>query len=348
MNRPLCLVIATFNRANRLDRLLTELERQTLAQVDWEVIVCVDGSTDDTESVLNKHKESGKIPLRWFFQVNTGQAGARHRAILASDAAHIVVIDDDMELSPNFLEAHLSESKKDPGVGVIIGKVVPLPNWQQRPLFEAVREDFMMRLHRILEDNPELVPNSAALITQNVSFPRAMYISVGGFDEHFRLAEDTELGIRLERAGGSFRFSPSAWAIHRSDIGRYRTWADREYAYGSYLVKIWRKFQRDPLLHPLRNYVCGSVLNRLLVSVVVPLPGGVPSAELFFRFLGWLLRHFRCWESAIATHKAIGALLRHGGMSDEMGGWNKFCEEKKRFLNDPNAPKDAIFAGRTR
>jgi glycosyltransferase involved in cell wall biosynthesis len=345
MTKPLALVIATYNRARRLDTLLEALAHQTLDPALWDVLVCIDGSTDNSIEIAKKHELAAKIPLKWFEQANTGQSGARNKAILATEAKHIVVIDDDMELAPDFLKAHLNEYEKNPEQAVVIGKVIPLPNWQQRPLFEAVREDYMLRLHARLENMMPEPPTAIALITQNVSFPRKMYLDVGGFDKDLRLAEDMELGLRLERAGGKFVFSKEAWAVHRSDIGGYATWAKRELAYGGYFVQIWKKYNGDPLLHPLRNYVLGSSLNRWLVNAVLPVPGGLQAAELALRVLGETLRSLRLWKLAIATHKAIEALLRHRGIMNSLGSWSELRKCAQEFRNLPERPEGPTLSG---
>src|SRR5580704_11765459 len=101
--RPaVALVLATYNRAVPLERLLECLEHQTglggSSGVEWELIVVVDGSTDDSVKVLERWVSRGTLPLRFFVQGNTGQAAARHNGILKTEAPHIVVIDDDMEV----------------------------------------------------------------------------------------------------------------------------------------------------------------------------------------------------------------------------------------------------------
>ncbi len=345
MTKPLALVLATYNRAHRLDTLLADLTKQTLDQNLWDVLVCIDGSTDNSIDIAKKHETLQRIPLKWFSQENTGQSGARHKAILETDAKHIIVIDDDMELAPDFLKAHLQEYEKNPEKSVVIGKVIPLPNWERRPLFEAVREDYMQRLHARLEEIKPTPPTAIALITQNVSFPRELYLRVGGFDKNLRLAEDMELGLRLERAGGKFVFSTDAWAIHRSDIGGYATWAKRELAYGGYFFQIWNKYNKDPLLHPLRNYVLGSALNRCLVNTVLPVPGMLKFTEQSLRISGATLRFFHLWKLAIATHKAIEAILRHQGILNCLGSWNEFLACAREFRNLPNLPKGPTFSG---
>ncbi len=342
----IALVVATYNRAVALERLLGVLEHQTIPEGSWEVIVAVDGSTDDTEEVLARWVSRGSLPLQFFVQKNAGQSVARHNAILRSTAEHVIVIDDDMEVCPEFVEAHLAASRKVPGRAVVIGKVLSESGFMEKPLFTAVGEHHLLLLHRRLEQGVQ-PPTATAFVTQNVSFPRALYLGVGGFDASLRLDEDRELGIRMERAGGEFVYSPGAWAIHHSDVGSYEKWSRRHYEYGKYAVQVWEKHGESPLLHPLRNFVDGSPLNRALVKMVCAGDGRSTVATTTLRALGNLLQRLRILEPAIYTHKAIQAVRYHQGVRDALGSWGAVREMERRYVAEPNRPRAPTGRGLT-
>ncbi len=333
----LALVLATYNRAAPLERLLQALERQTLSRDSWELIVAVDGSTDDTENVLARWSERKTLPLKFFKQPNAGQSVARHNGILRTSAEHVVVIDDDMEVCPEFLAEHLAASRTLAGKAVVIGKVVPEKRFMQKPLYTAVGEHHLLLLHRRLERGE--APNASAFVTQNVSFPRALYLEVGGFDASLRLDEDRELGARMERAGGVLVFAPRAWAIHHSDVGSYDKWSRRHYEYGRYAVQIWEKHGKSPHLHPLRNLVDGSRINRALVKLVCPDRERSELAERALRSVGELLRALRISEPAVLTHKGIQAVLYHRGVRDTLGSWTAVEELERAYKAAPNRPR---------
>jgi glycosyltransferase involved in cell wall biosynthesis len=342
----IAVVLATFNRARPLEHLLRALERQTIAREDWEVVVVVDGSKDDTEAVLARWVERGTLPLRFLVQSNAGQSVARHNGILQTAAEHIIVIDDDMEVCPEFVAEHLAASRKAPGKVVVIGKVVPEKTFMKKPLFTAVGEHHLLLLHARLESGKQ-PPTATAFVTQNVSFPRALYLEQGGFDASLRLDEDRELGIRLERAGARFVFAPKAWAIHHSDVGSYDKWSRRHYEYGRYALQIWEKHGESPLLHPLRNYVDGSRLNRALVTMVCK--GDVRSrlAESALRWVGNTLQRLEILEPAIYTHKAIQAVRYHQGLRDALGSWREVRRMERQYITAPNRPRKPTGEGLT-
>ncbi len=337
--------MATFNRARPLERLLTALERQTLPRDSWELWVAVDGSTDDTLAVLERWQAKGTLPLQFLHQQNAGQSAARHAAILRSHGAHTIVIDDDMEVCPDFVAAHLEASRQNPGKTVVIGKVVPETRWFEKPLYAAVGEHALKELHARLESGAQAV-TATAFVTQNVSFPRALYLELGGFDVALRLDEDRELGMRLERAGATFVFAPAAWAIHHSNVGAYATWYKRQHAYGDYAVGVWEKHGRDPYLHPLRNFVAGSRLNRLVVQLLVPV-GAAPLGCAVLRGLGALLQKLGAHGAAIATHKAILSLQYHRGVRDRLGSWSALRAMEATYRAHPGRPLEPTGRGRT-
>ncbi len=341
----LSLVVASYQRAKPLEVLLQRLSEQTLDKSLWEVIIAVDGSTDETLEVLERWASVNSLPLKYFYQVNQGQSVARHQGIERALGSRIIIIDDDMEPSASFLEGHLKAGALDPEHIVTIGKVVPQENWRAMPLYEVVREDFMASLHAGLEKGAE--PSATSFITQNVAFPKALYTAVGGFDPALRLDEDRELGMRLERAGGVFRFAEDASAIHRSAVGSYTKWKTRQYDYGHFGVQVWKKHGQDPLLHPLRNFIAGSRLNRLLVQMAAPVGfvgHGVTSA---LRWTGEGLRVIGSIRGGIAAHKAIIALQYHLGVKDAFGGWSALKREEALLLADPGRPLEPTARGKT-
>lgn len=342
----IAIVLATYNRARPLEHLLGALEKQTIARDAWELIVAVDGSTDDTVKVLERWVERGTLPLQFLVQDNAGQSVARHNGILRTSAEYIIVIDDDMEVCPEFVEAHLEASRSNPGHAVVIGKVVPEKTFRKKPLFTAVGEHHLLLLHARLESG-EQAPNATAFVTQNVSFPRKLYLDVGGFDASLRLDEDRELGIRMERAGGKFVFAPKAWAIHHSDVGSYEKWSRRHYDYGKYALQVWEKHGESVLLHPLRNFVDGSRLNRALVQLVCRSDRQSQLVEAALRRVGNALQGLEALEPAIYTHKAIQAVRYHQGLRDALGSWEAVRQMERQYATAPDRPKAPTGQGLT-
>ena len=80
------VVIATFNRQDRLRRLLEQLDDQTIDSRRYEVIAVDDGSKDDTREKLADLQT--RYSLRIERQENSGAAVARQRGV-ESRARHV-------------------------------------------------------------------------------------------------------------------------------------------------------------------------------------------------------------------------------------------------------------------
>jgi hypothetical protein len=174
-----------------------------------------------------------------------------------------------------------------------------------------------------------------------------MYLEIGGFDASLRLDEDRELGMRLERAGAVFVFAPKAWAIHHSDVGSYDKWSRRHYEYGKYAFQIWQKHGLSPLLHPLRNLVDGSRLNRMLVKMVCADDRRSKVAESTLRWVGNTLQRLDILEPAIYTHKAIQAVRYHQGLRDALGSWRALRRMERQYIESPDRPGTPTGSGLT-
>jgi glycosyltransferase involved in cell wall biosynthesis len=100
------IVIPTFNRASLLAELLNCLTTQGdgLARV----VVCDDGSTDDTAAVVRSFV--GRLPVVYAHQENRGfRAGqARNLGIARAVGEVIIFVDDDVLVAPDFVEGHLT------------------------------------------------------------------------------------------------------------------------------------------------------------------------------------------------------------------------------------------------
>ena len=105
INAPkVSVVIPTYNRADELRRCLDSLTRQTFK--DFEVLVCDDGSTDETPEVTNSYKPN--LDITYSYDENFGgPARPRNRGISLARAPFIAFLDSDDWWEPKKLETSL-------------------------------------------------------------------------------------------------------------------------------------------------------------------------------------------------------------------------------------------------
>ena len=94
------VIIPTHNRAEMLNRAVNSVLAQTMK--DFELIVVSDGSTDNTQEVLEKIKDQRVCFLK--HESEKGAAAARNTGIQASRGRYIAFLDDDDEWLPTKLE----------------------------------------------------------------------------------------------------------------------------------------------------------------------------------------------------------------------------------------------------
>jgi serine acetyltransferase/GT2 family glycosyltransferase len=296
------VVIATFNRRELVETLLGELSRQTLAPDRFEVVVVDDGSAEPVGPALARL--SPPYELTVVRQENAGPAAARHRGIMRARGGVIIVVDDDVRIDAGFVAAHLSghagEARR-----VVLGRLLPVPGTRP-PLFERYQAALLDRQLAALRDGRDAL-RGLSLYTGNVSFRRADYLSVGGFDPAFRVSEDAELGIRLEQAGCTFQLSESASAFHASDHTSLDAWVRRSLEYGVTDSRIAEKHPRVQSANPWRFLFLVNPVSRplLLSSALMPRAGRV-AAALAMRAAG-------AFSSVRAERVALaGATLAYG------------------------------------
>lgn len=341
------VVIACFNRRTSIEQLLQQLNAQSIAASSFEVIVVDDGSAEPLDTAL------GEVPhafsLTVLRQENQGPAAARHAGILVARGALIVILDDDMRIAPGFLEAHCSAHRASPSTDDVARRdeapslpIVALGRLR-RPadvalsLVERYQLAQLDRLAREVAADPSRL-RGGHLYTGNVSFARALYLQVGGFDPSLRLSEDAELGIRFERAGAEFRLVDAAWSEHASDHADTEKWIARSIAYGETDSRIAAKHvgvaEASPwrflfLVHPVSRVLlvlavvaprAGALLARTVLAVARAVAGvGAEGAAMAGTTLAYGLWYYLGVRAAAGSPRAAFAGMRAYLVSEQPG-----------------------------
>jgi GT2 family glycosyltransferase/glycosyltransferase involved in cell wall biosynthesis len=210
--RPeISVIIPTYNRCAVLASCLAALEQQSLAKERFEVIVIDDGSTDGTERFCRGLSMS--FSLVYIRQSNAGAGAARKLGSEVARGKYLLFFNDDTLAAPELLVEHLdAQHEYAPKKYAVLGD------------FRYPTEAGKRALTSFLATRPFLFPQvnmkagfhreSWYFIASNLSIRRQAVLEVGSFDPQFRVAEDTELGARLEEKGYLIRYHPRAVAWH--------------------------------------------------------------------------------------------------------------------------------------
>jgi glycosyltransferase involved in cell wall biosynthesis len=99
------IIIPVYNRPNEIDELLESLTKQDFS-TDFEVLIIEDGSTQKSESSVEKYKD--QLNLKYFFKENSGAGASRNFGMQQALGNYFIILDSDV-IVPN---QYLSEVKK--------------------------------------------------------------------------------------------------------------------------------------------------------------------------------------------------------------------------------------------
>lgn len=210
------VIIPTYTRIDILEKCLASLSKQDFPTDKFEVIISDDGSTDNTEMRVKNFKSNYKIT--YLKQANSGPATARNNAIRHASGKYLLILNDDAILEKDVLSGHYRHHKANLTNFAVMG-TFEYPQSEMEKIFTylAVKSDFIFPASKLVTGG---LYNYLYFWTCNISVARELVIKAGMFDENFRepMAEDIELGLRLQRLGVKVLFDGTIKATHLHEI----------------------------------------------------------------------------------------------------------------------------------
>jgi len=209
------VVIATYNRSDVIRACLEALQVQTFSRDDFEVIVCDDGSSDDTKAVVREFNAPFK--LRYLCQDNCGPASARNMGITHATGRYVLFLDDDCFPLPECLEKHYETHKAhSQEKHAVLGMIRTLPAYAASWMGYILDNSDLLLECPLMQEG--ITYDFNYFFTGNISISRRALLDAEMFDENFTGtlwgAEDIDLGYRLFLQGHNIIFNKEAMAWH--------------------------------------------------------------------------------------------------------------------------------------
>ncbi|MBI2472107.1 MAG: glycosyltransferase family 2 protein [Planctomycetes bacterium] len=209
------IIIPTYNRGKLLCNTLTSLIGQLPADVE---IVVVDQSNEVCTELMEIVKNHS-TQIHYYKIFTKGLPRARNFGLKRAIGEIIIFCDDDVIPSHHFIENHL-QNYKEQDVGGVGGRI--LPREKRHHYFSDSGNKVTGKIRRwdaYLTDNFEATTKAYIEHVQgcNMSFRREAAGKAGGFDERFGGSahlEETDLCMRIRKAGYKIVFDPKAELIH--------------------------------------------------------------------------------------------------------------------------------------
>lgn len=219
MSEPLVdIVVTTRNNAPVLREALASIEKQTLR--DYACYIVDDCSTDDTAQMVEREFAWGRLIKN---ARRNGPSKNRNDAITLGSAPFIVTLDDDVVLTPDWLKEMVHFISFSSSIGAVGSQL----RFRERPerlngvggllgpngiggdlFFDADASEVEGVAGHPLRI---LYACSAAMIMRREAFDKA-----GRFDpSYFYMAEDLDLGVRMNFCGYVVVYNPKGVAYHR-------------------------------------------------------------------------------------------------------------------------------------
>ncbi len=232
MSPTIDVVIVAFGRYELTDSCLRHLRAQ---KPEHRVILVDNGSTDD--SATRVAADWPDVHLERFAE-NRGFAEACNLGVAAGTGEIVVLLNNDVDVHPDFLERLTAPLEEDPAVGSVAALMLQpgeqlidsaglaadvtlagFPRLQGLQAWQAEREE----------------PVLAGPAGTAAAYRRSAWEEVGGLDEAiFAYMEDFDLALRLRSAGWGSVLASDAVGVHLGSAthGHRSAWQRRHGAFG--------------------------------------------------------------------------------------------------------------------
>lgn len=182
--RPLVsIIMPTFNRAGIIGSAIATVLEQEYA--NWELLVCDDDSSDNTESVVNDYHDSR---IRYFRLPKKGAAAARNAGLDNANGSIIAYLDSDNFWHPAFLNAIVLGLLENPGRSAVYADYIDFR-------IDASGKVRHAKVRQVPFDHERLL-HKPYIDLNSFAHRRELYDCFGGFNERLKRRQDYDLILK--------------------------------------------------------------------------------------------------------------------------------------------------------
>jgi biofilm PGA synthesis N-glycosyltransferase PgaC len=293
----LSVILVGHNEEKPLRTCVESLAEQTIVSDcgHIQIIVVDDGSTDRMSEIASCLQREGRVDQVLRLESRGGKSAASNLAISLCSGDIIVVSDIDTTFDRNAL-AELVSYFSDPRVGAVSGNLgVRNASASLMTRFQTIEYAIGLSLGRCVLDALGILSTVSGAFG---AFRRAAIGSVGHHD--VEVNEDSDLTMKLRRAGWRIRFAPEANAL--TDVPEtVSAFIAQRLRWDRGLITIWARKHRgaiDPRQSTFRIDDAVTVLDLIIFQVLI--------AMVFPVYVGWLYYYFGGFAATIVGATLVG------------------------------------------
>lgn len=239
--RPtISVIMSTYNRADMLPVSIDSILTQTYD--DFEFIIVNDGSTDNTQAVLEQYANKDDRIVILKNEINKGLTYSLNLGLAAAKGRFIARMDDDDFSIPNRFEVQLNFMEQNPDVTVVGG-----------PRHFSLKKDLNLQKKQIetfvqRAEVPYIIQEHDASYNAIISYFRvpifhpSAFIRKAFLDEHdilyrdaYESAEDTQFWFEITQKGGKIISLPTAIVLRGTSNKKRGYYSEQLFSYISFL-----------------------------------------------------------------------------------------------------------------
>lgn len=239
------IIIPTYNRFNDLSKCLDSIKQQKADPFTYEVIIIDNfGSASIVQMVYDKFINTG-INFKVFQDIEPGLLTGRHRGFLESNGELLCFIDDDVELTPMWMENIINFMTKNINISLLTGPSLPKyenypPDWVNYFWNEHGSKMKYCGWLSLLDFGDEYSEIDLNYVWGlNFTIRKEAFINCGGFNpdcitknlQHFQGDGETGLSIKAKILGLKGGYLPGAMVYHLIGENRLSVQYFKERAY---------------------------------------------------------------------------------------------------------------------
>jgi len=165
------IIVPCYNASAFIQKTLQSILNQT--DVDFELIVINDGSTDDSEQMI---KSLNDTRINYYYQGNKGVSAARNYGLTFSNGEYIVFFDSDDLMTDDFLNSRIESLNKKPERDYVCGLVNKfnseglIPGYYQGPDYEKLYSQILFYKSDIITCPSNFMFRREFLMKYNLKF----------------------------------------------------------------------------------------------------------------------------------------------------------------------------------
>jgi GT2 family glycosyltransferase len=213
--KTVTIAIPSLHRPDLTARCIETIQQQTLPADAWEIVVIENEAQPGKTLPDPLPANTSRIEL----PTNEGTTGSINRAAAATESQYVLLLNNDIELDPDYLEKLVTALDADPNLGFATGKLLRAT---QRTHLDGAGDAMLMagatyRLGHLDSDHGQFDRPMQILsgCGAAVLYRRDAFVESGGLDvDFFAYLDDLDLALRVQLLGFGGLYLPDAVAYH--------------------------------------------------------------------------------------------------------------------------------------